>query len=146
MCEPVGSICWVYITCLPAAVAADTRLSGLDLVNRDHMVLMDASHSFPIGPDLEQLLKTVYASAAAVLALLADQIADRGAKEQGCNAATAVLQVRCCRVAADCVSVHVRDPVYACWVPPSILYRCWILLIIPRHRALPLSCWAHSSC
>jgi hypothetical protein len=52
-------------------------------------------HSLSITGDMQQLLQSLYASAAAALAMLSEQAGDRSSKEQGCRVALTVLQVRC---------------------------------------------------
>jgi hypothetical protein len=64
--------------CLPHAC---NRLTALDLVQRELASLIDEPHSFQLSPQLEQLLRHLYASAAARVALLAQQLGQR--EQQG---------------------------------------------------------------
>jgi hypothetical protein len=63
-------------------------------VQRDHCALLEDMQTFSITGDMQQLLQTLYASAAAALAMLSEEAGDRSSNEQGCRAAAAVLQVR----------------------------------------------------
>jgi hypothetical protein len=69
------------------------RLSALDLVQRDHCALLEDMQSFTFTADMQQLLQSLYASAAAALAMLSEQAADRSSNEGSCRAAINVLQV-----------------------------------------------------
>ncbi|KIZ00884.1 hypothetical protein MNEG_7079 [Monoraphidium neglectum] len=68
------------------------RLSALDLVQRDHAALLDESPDFPVMPEYEALVQGLYASAAAALALVARQLADRDDAGAECVAMRDVLQ------------------------------------------------------
>eukprot|EP00775_Hariotina_reticulata_P009285 gene9285-9450_t len=54
------------------------RMSALDLLCRDQMLLLDRAHSFPMRPEMVLLVHDIYGSAAALLAHLAAALADRG--------------------------------------------------------------------
>jgi hypothetical protein len=69
------------------------RLSALDLVQRDHCALLEDMQTLSIAGDMQQLLQTLYASAAAALAMLSEQAGNRNSRDQGCRAAASVLQV-----------------------------------------------------
>jgi hypothetical protein len=74
-------------------------------VQHDHCALLEDMQTFSITGNMQQLLQTLYASAAAALAMLSEQAANRSRSKQGCRAAAAVLQVRLC---AD-VTLHTRS-------------------------------------
>jgi hypothetical protein len=65
-------------------------------VQRDHAALLDESPDFPVMPEYEALVQGLYASAAAALALVARQLADRDDAGAECVAMRDVLQVCVC--------------------------------------------------
>jgi len=70
------------------------RLTALDLIQRDFVSLSEEQHSFPVADELSQLLRQLYGSAAAALALLSEQIRCREQLTHTCAASQQILKVR----------------------------------------------------
>jgi hypothetical protein len=73
------------------------RLTALDLIQRDFVSLDEEPHSFPV-PELSTLLQQLYGTAAAALALRAEQIRCREQPKSVCAASQQILKVRSCCV------------------------------------------------
>lgn len=66
----------------------------MDLIQRDFVSLSEEQHSFPVADELSQLLRQLYGSAAAALALLSEQIRCREQLTHTCAASQQILKVR----------------------------------------------------
>lgn len=69
------------------------RLTALDLIQRDFVSLSEEPHSFPVADELSDLLRQLYASAAAALAMLSEQISRKEQLTDACVANQAILKV-----------------------------------------------------
>jgi hypothetical protein len=91
------------------------RLTALDLIQRDFVSLDEEPHSFPV-PELSTLLQQLYGTAAAALALLAEQIRCREQPKTVCAASQQILKVSSCGV-CRCDIGLLRYAVPRCAVP-----------------------------
>ena len=74
-------------------LVAGCRLKALDLLQRDFVSFAEKVHSFPVAEELSALLRQLYGSAAAALALLAEQVRCREQMSSVCAANQQVLKV-----------------------------------------------------
>jgi hypothetical protein len=79
-------------------------MTALDIIQQDFVSLSEETHSFPIADDLSQLLQQLYGSAAAALAMIAEQVKCREQLTARCAANQHILKVSalCCSCAVLC--------------------------------------------
>jgi hypothetical protein len=134
------------------------RMTALDIIQHEFVSLSEETNSFPVADELSQLLRQLYGSAAAALAMIAEQVRCRQQLTAVCAANQHILKVSalccavlCCAVLCCAVLIWHQAGQQLTW-PPMLLGQnrstrksARITPAFTAECVLAVRCWSRST-